>query len=188
MISIRKAVLADAEIVSQCLLLAMEDIVYKFIGAQDPAKARQFMSDMVSAENNQYSYQNCWVAEENSEVVAAMNLYDGARLSELRQPVIEYLRTRFNMEFDHEDETGEGEYYIDSLAVHPVQQVRGIGTKLLEFVINEYVNKHGETLGLLVDEGNTDAKRFYLKLGFKRAGARLIFGKRMVHMQMNGAL
>jgi ribosomal protein S18 acetylase RimI-like enzyme len=107
-------------------------------------------------------------------------------LRELRQPVIEYLRSKFNTDFNHEDETQAGEYYIDSFGVNPDQQSKGIGTKLLQFVIDEYVNKHNRTLGLLVDETNPDAKRLYLKLGFKSAGRRVLFGKNMEHLQIKG--
>src|SRR5687768_13001019 len=145
MILVRKATLNDSEIITAHLFLAMEDIVYKFIGEEDLEKAREFMLHFVAKDNNQYSYQNCWVVEDNTKVVAAINLYNGALLSELRQPVVEYVRSKFNKGFNPEDETQEGEFYIDSLGVNPNQQSKGIGTKLLRFVIDEYVNKHGKT-------------------------------------------
>ncbi len=184
MIFVRKAILNDSEIIATYLLLAMEDIVYKFIGEEDAEKAKEFMLHFVEKDSNQYSYQNCWVVEDNMKVVAAINLYNGARLSELRQPVIEYLRNKFDKDFNPEDETQAGEYYIDSLGVNPNQQSKGIGTKLLQYVINEYVNKHCQTLGLLVDEINPNAKRLYLKLGFKSVGKRVLFGKNMEHLQI----
>ena len=186
MIFVRKATLNDSEIIATYLSLPMKDILYKFIGEEDPEKAREFMLHFVEKENNQYSYQNCWVVEDNMKVVAAINLYNGALLSELRQPVIEYLRSKFNNDFNPEDETQAGEYYIDSLGVNPNQQSKGIGTKLLQFVIDEYVNKRSQTLGLLVDEINPNAKRLYLKLGFKSAGTRILFGKNMEHLQIKG--
>jgi ribosomal protein S18 acetylase RimI-like enzyme len=180
---VRKATLNDAETIAALLFLAMEDIVYKFIGKEDREKGLEFMLHFVGKGNNQYSYQNCWVVEEDTKVMAAINLYDGARLSELRQPIIEYLRNKFNKNFNPEDETQEGECYIDSLGVDPNQQDKGFGTKLLRFVIDEYVSTGGQTLGLLVDEGNPKAKRLYLKLGFINAGKKVIFGKNMEHLQ-----
>ena len=186
MILVRKATLNDSEIIATHLLLAMDEIVYKFIGEEDPEKAKEFMLHFVKKDNNQYSYQNCWVVEDNMKVVAAVNLYNGALLSELREPVIEYVRSKFNKDFNPEDETQAGEYYIDSLGVNPNQQSKGIGTKLLQFVIDEYVNKHSQTLGLLVDETNPNAKRLYLKLGFKSAGRKVLFGKNMEHLQIKG--
>jgi ribosomal protein S18 acetylase RimI-like enzyme len=186
MILVRKAILSDSKVIAPCLFLAMEDIVYKFIGKEDPDKAKAFMLHFVQKENNQYSYQNCWVAEDNMQLIGAVNVYNGAMLSELRQPVLEYLRSQFNNDFTPEDETQAGEYYIDSLGVNPDHQNKGIGTKLLQFVIDEYVNRHHRTLGLLVDEANPIAKRLYLKLGFKNSGKRVLFGKNMEHLQIKG--
>jgi len=177
MIFVRKATLNDPEIIATYLSLPMEDILYKFIGEEDLSKAREFILHFVARENNQYSYQNCWVVEDDMKVVAAINLYNGALLSELRQPVIEYVRSRFKSNFKPEDETQAGEHYINSLGVNPLQQSKGIGTKLLQFVIDEYVNKRRQTLGLLVDEINPNAKQMYLKLGFKSAGTRILVGQ-----------
>jgi ribosomal protein S18 acetylase RimI-like enzyme len=186
MVAIRKATLNDSQIIAMHLLLAMEDIVYKFIGEEDPDKAMEFMLHFAGKDDNQYSYENCWVAEVNSTVVAVVIVYDGARLVKLREPVVEYIRGKFNPQFQPEDETQAGEYYIDCLAVNPDQRARGIGTKLLEFVINEYVNKQGQTLGLLVDEVNPNAKRLYLRLGFQSVATKVLFGKNMEHLQIKG--
>lgn len=183
MIIVRKAGLKDAEPIATYLLQAMQELVYQFIGEEDPEKALAFMLHFVEKDNNQYSYQNCWVAEDDGEVVAAVNIYNGAKLTELRQPVIEYLRS-LNKDYILEDETYPGEYYIDSIGVSPYQQNKGIGRKLLEFVMDEYVNKANQTLGLLVDEANPNAKRLYEKLGFTCAGKKVLFGKLMDHLQM----
>src|SRR5688500_15432094 len=182
---IRKAVLSDSEFIATYFLLAMEEIVYTFIGRQDPKEAREFMLHFVKRENNQYSFQNCWVVEDEMEIVAAVNVYNGAQLTELRQPVIEYIRSRFSNEFKPDDETQAGEYYIDSLGVNPNQQGKGVGSKVLQFLIDEYVNKRNQTLGLLVDDTNPNAKRLYLKLGFKSAGKKFLFGKNLEHLQIS---
>lgn len=184
MMRIRRATLNDADFIATYLLLAMEDIVYKFIGAKDESKAKEFLLYFAKKENNQYSFQNCWVAEIGKEVVAAVNLYNGARLNELRTPVIEYIRSKFDRDFEIEDETGEGEYYIDSLGVNQGYQGKGIGSQVLQFLIEKYVNQQDQTLGLLVDEENSLAKRLYLKLGFESIGEKFLFGKRMEHLQI----
>ena len=123
-------------------------------------------------------------AEINSEVVAAVNLYDGARLEELRQPVIEHIRREFSQDFKPEDETQVGEHYIDSLGVNTSHRGKGVGSKVLQFLIDEYANKQGKTLGLLVDEENPNARRLYLKMGFKTTGLKFLFGKCMEHLQI----
>jgi ribosomal protein S18 acetylase RimI-like enzyme len=184
MITIRKATLNDSQAIASCLLVAMEDIVYKFIGESNAEKAKAFMLFFVKNVNNQYSYQNCWVAEDNNKVIGAVNVYNGASLSELRQPVIDYLRNKFGKELKVENETQPGEFYIDTIGVHPNEQGRGIGTKLLQFVVDDFVTNRAHTLGLLVDDENPDAKRLYLKMGFKSVGKRLFLGKNMEHLQI----
>jgi len=182
--NIRKAIPADSQAVSSCLLLAMEDIVYKFIGEKNLEKARAFLLNFVERENNQYSYQNCWVVEAGGEVVAAANLYQGAQQVELRKPVDQYLKNHFKSGIIPEDETQAGEVYLDSIGVNPAHQGKGIGLKLLQFLINLYVLEQNNTLGLLVDENNPAAKRLYLKLGFKPVGTKMFVGKKMEHLQI----
>ncbi len=186
MILIRKATANEAGDIAYCFLLAMEEIVYKFTGSRNPETAKAFMLHFVERENNQYSYQNCWVAEEDQKVVAAVNVYDGAYLEQLRQPVIEYIQNRFHTNLQWENETQAGEYYIDSLGVNPGQQGKGIGSQMLQFLIREYVVRQGQTLGLLVDEENPGAKRLYIKLGFTTVGRKTLFGKNMEHLQIKG--
>lgn len=180
---IRKATLKDAENIASLLLLAMEDIIFKFINQNNVDKARNFLLHFVKQENNQYSYQNCFVAEEN-QIIAAVNLYDGAKLAELRTPVSQYIKTHFNKNFNPEDETQAGEFYIDSLGVLANQQGKGVGTKMLHFLIHEYVSQNQQTLGLLVDKENPQAKKLYLKLGFKSVGEKILVGKTMEHLQI----
>lgn len=187
-IKIRKAVVEDAAFIASNLLLAMEDIVYKFMGERNHENAKAFLLHFSQRANNQYSYQNCWVAEDNKEIVAAVNLYDGAKLEELRKPVLEYLKTVYDRDVKPEDETQAGEYYIDSLGVDPRQQGKGIGSTILQFLIDEFVHKKGKTLGLLVDEENPAAKKLYLKLGFKSVGKKVLVGKTMEHLQMKNQM
>jgi ribosomal protein S18 acetylase RimI-like enzyme len=184
MTTIRKATVKDAEAIAGQLLLAMEEIVYQFIGAKDPVRATAFMRRFVTLADNQYSYQNCWVAEQDGRVVAAVNIYEGSQLNRLRKPVVDYIRSRFNADFDPENETQPGEYYIDSLGVHPGFQRQGLASGMLRFLVNEYVVSGAKTLGLLVDGQNQAAWNLYMKLGFTIAGEKILLGKRMIHLQL----
>ncbi len=183
--NIRKAKISDSKYIAPILLLAMEDIIYKFIAKEDYASAKDFLLYFIERENNQYSYQNCFVAEENDEIIGAVNIYKSADIEALRNPIIEYVRKNHNPEFDPEFETKEGEFYIDSLGVNPKYQGKGIGSKLLLFLINEYVTQKNETLGLLVEEDNPLAKNLYLKLGFNVVGGKTLVGKKLDHLQIS---
>lgn len=181
---IRKANQEDANPITNYLLLAMEAIVYEFIGQKDPITAREFLHHFVKQEANQYSYQNCLVVEDEGEIVAAVNIYDGSKLKQLRAPIAQYIKTQFLKDFNPTDETQEGEFYIDTLGVHPNQQGKGIGAKLLRHVINYYVYENKQAVGLLVDEDNLNAQRLYLKLGFEPVGELVLEGKHMIHLQI----
>jgi ribosomal protein S18 acetylase RimI-like enzyme len=185
---IRKANQSDSKYIAPILLLAMEDIVYKFIGQADYQKALDFLLYFIERENNQYSYQYCFVAEDENEIIGAVNVYDGADLISLRKPVIEYVQNNFNKDFNPEEETQKGEFYIDSLGVNPNYQGKGIGSKLIQFLIAEYVHQKNQTLGLLVEEANPNAKKLYLQLGFNPVGNKILVGKNLEHLQINQGL
>jgi len=180
---IRKAKSEESAIIASYLFLAMEDIVYRFIGEKSSEKAIYLLESLIREKNNQYSYENCWVVDTEGKIVAAAIVYDGAKLKELREPVGKKIKLMFHRDFNPEDETQEGEYYIDSLGVDPNQQGKGIGSLILQFLINEYVHKRNETLGLLVDKDNTNAKKLYLKLGFREVGVKTLAQKNMEHLQ-----
>jgi ribosomal protein S18 acetylase RimI-like enzyme len=182
---IRKATIDDSDFIATFLLLAMEEIIYKFIGTEDQKTAYYFLLHFVETDNNQYSYQNCFVAEEDNEILGAISVYDGRKLYELRQPIVDYIRLNFNPDFEPEDETQSGEFYIDSIGVNPKHQGKGIGSKLLLFLIDEFVTQNNLTLGLLVEEEKVNAKKLYLKLGFKPVGVKTIVGKKMDHLQIS---
>lgn len=182
---IRKAQQQDAPIIAPLILLAMEDIAYKFIGEKSREKAIQFLESLIIEKANQYSYQNCWVLLIKEEIVAVACVYNGANLQELRKPVAEKIKLLFNRDFNPEDETQAGEFYIDCVGVSPKMQGKGIGSRMFSFLIEEYVTKRNETLGLLVDKENPNAKKLYLKLGFKAVGEQTLVGKSLEHLQYN---
>jgi len=107
-INIRKATLKDSEFIASNLLIAMKDILYKFIGENNQEKAKEFLLYFSQRENNQYSYQNCWVVEDRNEVIAAVNIYNGAKLNALRKPIFVYIKNHYNNNLIVEEETHAG--------------------------------------------------------------------------------
>lgn len=180
----RKANIEDSKEIATYLMLAMEDIVYQFIGDNSTQKAIHFLETLIQKKANQYSYENCWIAESELGIIAVANIYDGAKLNELRKPVATHIKSMFNIDFKPEDETQAGEFYIDCVAVHPNQQGTGIGSQFFKFLIDEYISKRNKTLGLLVDKDNRKAKQLYLKLGFKFIEEKTLAGKKLEHLQL----
>lgn len=181
--TIRKAKFEDSKAIAPLMMLAMKDIVFQFIGENSTEKASEFLETLIHEKANQYSYENCWVMESKDQIIAVANIYDGAKLQELRMPVAETIKLRFHRDFNPEDETQAGEFYIDCIGVNPDQQGKGVGSKILQFLIDEYVHKKNKTIGLLVDNDNPNARKLYLKLGFEVMGEKTLTGKKMEHLQ-----
>ncbi|MEO8934640.1 MAG: GNAT family N-acetyltransferase [Xanthomarina sp.] len=180
---IRKANPEDSKEIAPYMLLAMEDIIFEFIGEHSTEKATEFLKSLITKKGNQYSFENCWVMENENQIIAAANIYDGAKLEALRKPVADTIKSMFNRDFNPETETQAGEFYIDCVGVNPNQQGKGVGSKMFQFLIDEYVYKRNKTLGLLVDKDNPNAKRLYLKLGFEIVGEQILAGKELEHLQ-----
>lgn len=179
---IRKATIEDAIPIADAIFLAMEAILYQFIGKKDSATAKALLLELVKMPDNQYSYEHCYVAVLDEQVAGAVLIYDGSRLVALREPVKKLIESRFGGVFNPEDETAAGEFYIDSLGVFPSMQGKQVGSQILQYLITEYTSK-GQVLGLLVDKENPGAKKLYLRLGFRVVGEKELAGKNMEHLQ-----
>jgi ribosomal protein S18 acetylase RimI-like enzyme len=183
-INIRKAEKEEANEVATYLMLAMEGFVYTMIAEKNHQKAIDCLAYFCGQENNQYSYQNCWVLEFQGKIIGAANVYDGADLLKLRKPVIDYIRANYNELFNPGIETEAGEFYIDTFAIHPNFQGKGMGLKILQFLIHEYVINQKMALGLLVESENIGAKKLYSKAGFEYVQMREFLTKNLEHLQI----
>lgn len=180
----RTAEFKDITVIKDHLFLAMEDLAYYMIGQKDQALGKRLFQDMLMLPKSQYSYTNCYVLEIGNQVVASINIYDGAQLEELRKPVLHYLKQEYQREIQPEDETQAGEMYIDTFGVDPFMQGKGLGSTILQQVIQLIVHEQGKTLGLLVDDDNPKAKRLYERLGFTVVGRKTLMGHQLDHMQI----
>ena len=182
---VRKAKKEDGSSIAELILLAMREIVYSFIGSEDIKEAYGFIFFLVQQDENQYSYTNTWVVEEDGQIIASLTGYEGSKLDQLRQPVLDLLKQQYNRILLPEKETGKGEFYIDTLSVDTAHQGRGLGTKLLHHLTKEIVQKEGKTIGLLVDIKNPRAKKLYTKIGFKVVGQKQFLDHQHEHLQLS---
>lgn len=82
-----------------------------------------------------------------------------------------------------ESETFAGEWYLDSIAVDPDYQGRGIGGTLLA-ALPRYVQRDGmATIGLNVDFANPGAKKLYQHHHYQVVGTMTIGDHQYYHMQ-----
>lgn len=165
---IRKARPTDYTFVAKLMIQAMEDIASKFINQEDPYQATELFEHFFQQENNQYSYQHTLVYLENEhdDVIGSLTAYDGARLIEYRQPILDYIVQHYGHVIMFDPESGPGEFYFDTLSVHANYQGKGIGKKLIQAGIDWARTLGHQRVGLLVDEHNPSAKKLYHKMGF----------------------
>lgn len=145
---------------------------------------RRMMTRLAERDDSQYSYRNTLLATgDDGSILGAIVAYDGARLHELREAFVSAAKECFGRDFSHmDDETQEGEVYIDSLAVFPEHRGRGVATALLRALIAKAREEGHSAVGLLVDKGNPGAERLYTGVGFRYAGDAAWGGHPMKHL------
>ena len=174
-IKIREAVAADAPLVGKVVLMALH--------YDDTHPFAPIFAELAAREVSQYSYRNALVAEVDDNVVGAIIGYDGAKLYELRKPLLELMRETFGGVREIEDETSAGEFYLDSLAVLPQWRGRGVGGALVSAARDRAFAAGHERVGLIVDFANPRAEALYNSLGFERVNATTFLGHDMWHLQ-----
>lgn len=178
---IRRAKITDIDAIVALMMLAMDDLPYKFALTKDKQIAAALLKKFVLKAGNQYSISNTYVYEQEGKVVGAINGYDGGKIESLRKPFFDYINKNFHHgNFEMEPESESGEFYIDTLGVNPKHQGKGIGKNLILETLN-YAKALGfNKVGLLVS--NPSAKRLYEKLGFTKVGTRNLLGKTHDHL------
>lgn len=185
-ITIQPAIREQAESIAQLIMTAMTDECCLFFVGENQTldDFKQAMICLVNDEQSQYSYTNTLVALHNNDVVGICVSYDGKDLRFLRSKFIEMAKVRFNRDFaDMNDETQEGELYVDSLAVKKSFREKGIAQKLLKATIEKARNLHINHVGLLVDCNNPLAEKLYSKVGFQYVNDSSWGGHSMKHLQ-----
>ncbi|WP_231460047.1 MULTISPECIES: GNAT family N-acetyltransferase [unclassified Pedobacter] len=180
---IRFATPEDAASVAPLIILAMGDLAIKFSNDTDAVKTQAFFEHFFRLPDNQYSYQNTLVFEENGLILGSLNAYDGAKLLALRKNFLDYLKFHNGLlDFNPEPETEAGEFYLDSLGVNPEAQGKGIGKKLINAGIAWAKELKHKTVGLIVEFDNDRALKFYLDRGFTINNQKEFVGGKYHHM------
>ena len=180
--TITSATQAHAPAIARLVMMAMTDECCLNLAGEGRTLAdfARVMNRLTAATCTQYSYENTLVAlTADGDVAGAIVSYDGARLHILRRAFIDGMRRELGI--DHTamaDETGPGEWYLDSLAVFPQYRGQGLAHLLLDAAVQR-ARRAGLPATLLVDKGNPKAERLYRSVGFAYAADAVWGGHEM---------
>lgn len=173
-IQIRKATYADAPFLAQCVVVALGDDFASYL--DDPARM-QAITRVCQRDDTLYSWANAWIALCNNEAAGAIIGYDGKRYADMRHITFQLLSDMLNEETKQmANETQEGEYYLDSIAVKPQFRNRGIAKQLLLHAINYFTAQKQQPVTLVVLPDNY-ARRLYESIGFQPERNIFLFGE-----------
>ena len=143
------------------------------------------MGKLVAMEDSQYSYLNTITAMTSDGILAGICVaYDGDKLKSLRRRFVEAALVAFGIDYSGmADETEEGEFYLDSLAVSSKYRGKGIATQLIQAAIEKARELGMPAVGLLVDKSNPQAEALYTRLGFEYVNDATWGGHPMKHLQ-----
>lgn len=179
-INIREATKQDSALIAQVIAMAMGYEIAEDYAGDDVIKV---LGEAAESEDSQYSYRNALIAEVDNVPAGAIVGYNGGDLEKLRGASLAIIH-KYNPDVEiKEDETEEGEFYLDSIGVLPEFRGVGIATMLINAMIDLKANQGHHCFGLLVDFENSNAEHLYLKLGFQYVGDRPFFGHMMKHLQ-----
>ncbi|EPE61906.1 acetyltransferase family protein [Exiguobacterium sp. S17] len=184
MMNIRHAQSNESEAIAPLVYAAIHDIAYSLTGTADQEQALERLAMWIGRPNNRLSYENIWVADIDGIIAGIIIAYEGKRAIELDEPIKQWLIERGQP--GHLDVETEGDVvYIDSVAVDSAFGGRGIGTKLIQRVVEHARETNILAVTLNVDQGNPAAVRLYERLGFHKQKEIEISGGRFDYMTLD---
>ena len=181
--NIRKARPDDSTQIAPLVYAAIHEIAYSLTGTSDQQQVLERLSMWIGRPGNRLSYENVWVAENETVMAGILIAYHGERASQLDEPIKAWLRTQGQPD-TLDVETSGDVLYIDSVAVDSSFGGRGIGTKLIQQAIDHARETGIPQVTLNVDQTNPAAGRLYERLGFKKVKEIDISGGRFDYMAL----
>ncbi|MET3195595.1 GNAT family N-acetyltransferase [Bacillus sp. OAE603] len=173
---IRLAKKEDAKQIVPLIIQAIEDIAFMLTGTKTYEEAEKLLKYYVQSENNRLSYHNCLVKVHEGQVIGVIIAYHVSELAKLDQEMLEIINRNAKKDAKVDKEAEEGDFYIDTVSVNPAYQGLGIGTELLNGLL-----EHAKTIGvkrvsLNVDQDKQAVRRLYEKVGFGYEKVQQIMG------------
>lgn len=176
-LTFRQATLSDAPFIA---LIMMEAVGVPLM--EQGKLPEDGITDICRREDTLYSYRNAVIAEIDGKPVGGLISYNGKGYHDIKVHTFSLVRENlpFNPD-DMDDETREGEYYLDSAAILPEYRGKGYGRQVIKYGIG-LARKLNLLPILACDPENRNAYGLYSSLGFKDSGRFFIFGEDYIRM------
>ena len=180
--TIRDARPDDAPFLAKCIMAGMH--FYDF--ESEIPSARDIYDNLIVCEQRDdmlYTYKHTRVAESDGITVGSLLSYPGEIYRDLRHKTFcELWPDLARMDAESEQETGPGDYYLDSLAILPEYRHQGIGKALMQDGIRIGLGLGYKQVALVADSDLPHLIRLYESLGFVPEGHRHAFGVDFLRM------
>lgn len=177
-LSVRPAILMDAQMATHLIHMSMERLADFLFGSNEPIKAKNVLAKLFIQPQNRFSHQFADMSEMNGKAAGLLLSYSGRTMMHLEIPMgrqmvticgvvgfIQFLRKSLPLIFSSEAEADE--YFINTVAVLPGLQGKGIGTHLLKYAEEKAKAEGLRKCSLSVEIGNYRARSLYERLGYQ---------------------
>ena len=182
---IREARKEDAEEIVELFKIILTDMELPILEKVSWEALRPALVDAVKQDKMRQGYRNAIVKEIEGEIAGFCFSYDGGLSDEVYEPLENSLK-KYNLplfETYKDEETFEGEWYLDSLVTKPSFRGRGIGKELMQATYQKALDAELSVIGLNVDHDNPKARKLYEKQGFRKTGEVILADHHYDHMQ-----
>ena len=174
---LRDATPWDAPFIARVVLAGIEMLDIGEPVSKEHRLILDHLVEICQMEDTLYSYRFTRIAEMGDKTVGALIGYDGGRYAEMRAKTFGLVRQTSGLDLSKNAmETGEGEFYLDSMAILPEFRGRKIGLQLMRDRMDWAARNGFETITLLVDKDKPHLQRYYESLGFAFREEMFVFG------------
>lgn len=174
---LRDATPMDAPFIARVVLAGIEMLEIDAEVTEEHQPILTHLIDICRMDDTLYSYKHTRIAEMEGKTVGALIGYDGARYAEMRAKTFGLVQQTSGLDLSKNAmETGDGEFYLDSMAVLPEFRGKKIGLQLMRDRMEWALQNGFETITLLVDKDKPHLQRYYESLGFAFGEEMFVFG------------
>lgn len=184
---IREARKEDEEDIVELMKIMFIDMELPIMRKVPWKDLKPVLVEAVKQNKYRFNYNNAMVKEIDGQIAGFFYGYKGGSASDSYEP-IETLFEKYNLpvfETDDEEESFDGEWYLDTLVTNEVYRGQGVGSELIEAAFLKAKENNMSVIGLNVDRENPRAKALYERMGFLKVDEIILSQHNYDHMQKN---